>query len=72
MRRQRNRTSMKKQKDSKKKKREREINEMEVSSSPDTEFKKIVIVMLKEFSENFNKKIAVTKKNIETIIKSLK
>lgn len=42
---------------------------MEGSSPPGTEFKTIVIKMLKELSENFNQERATIKKKvIETII----
>ena len=41
---------------------EKEINEVEASNLPDIEFKKIVISMLKELSENYNKEIASIKK----------
>ena len=34
---------------------EKELNEVEPSNLPDIEFKYIVIRMLREFSENFNK-----------------
>ena len=42
---------------------------MEISNLPDIEFKKMVIRILKELSENFNK-IASIKKVIETIKKN--
>ena len=45
---------------------EKELNEMEASNLPDTEFKKMVIRMLKELIENFNKARASIK-DIETI-----
>ena len=41
---------------------EKEINEVEASNLRDIEFKKIVIRMLKELSENYNKEIASIKK----------
>ena len=41
---------------------EKEINEVEASNLRDIEFKKIVIRMLKELSENYNKEIASMKK----------
>ena len=52
---------------------EKELNEMEASNLPDTEFKKMVIRMLKEIGENFKEFIenySSTKKDIETINKS--
>ena len=53
---------------------EKELNEMETSSPPDTEFKTMIRGMLKELggrmgeiSKNFKKKIVSIKKNIKTI-----
>ena len=46
---------------------EKELNEMEESKLPDTEFKTMVIRMLKELSENFNQ---VKNKSIETVKKN--
>ena len=48
MRRQRNRPQVKKTKN--------ELNEMEVSNLIHTESKKVVVMMFKELSENFNRK----------------
>ena len=59
MGRQRNMLQMKEQEKS----LEKKLNEMEASNFPDTEFKKVVIRVLKELSENFNN----IKKDIETI-----
>ena len=52
-----------------KKSPEKELNEMETSNLPGTEFKTLVIRLLKELSENFNKEIVSIKKDIETIKK---
>lgn len=41
---------------------EKELNEMEARNLPDTEFKTLVIRMLKKLSENFNKDIVSIKK----------
>ena len=46
-----------------KKSPEKELNEMETNKLPDTDFKTMVIKMLKEHSENFNN----MEKDIETI-----
>ena len=46
---------------------EKELNEIEASKLPDTEFKTMVIRMLKELSENFNQ---VKNKSIETVKKN--
>ena len=59
MGRQRNMLQMKEQEKS----LEKKLNEMEASNFPDTEFKKVLIRVLKELSENFNN----IKKDIETI-----
>ena len=56
MRRQRNMVQMKEQI----KTPEKELNEMEISNLPDTEFKTLVIRKLKELSEDLNS----TKKNL--------
>ena len=45
---------------------EKELNQMEASKPPDTEFKTMVMRILKELSENFNS----IKKDIETIKKN--
>ena len=66
MERQRNGFQMKEQEKSSKK----ELNDMEEGNLPDIEFKKIVIRMLKELSENYNKEIANIKKDMETIKRS--
>ena len=50
MQRQRNMSQMKEQE----KYPERELNKMETRKLPDTEFKTMVIRMLKELNENFN------------------
>ena len=42
---------------------EKELNEMKASKLPDTEFKAMVIRILKELGENFNR----IKKDMETI-----
>ena len=52
-----------------KKSPEKELNEMETSNLPGTEFKTLVVRLLKELSENFNKEIVSIKKDIETIKK---
>lgn len=43
-------------------KKHTQLNKMEASNLPDTEFKAQVIRMLKELSENLNKEIASIKK----------
>ena len=45
---------------------------METSNLPDDEFKTLVIRMLDELSENFNKEIGNIKKEIENIKKRQK
>ena len=59
------------------KKKKKTLNEMEASNRPDTEFKPLVITMLKEFRrkidelrENFNKEIVSIKEDTETITKN--
>ncbi|KAF6323390.1 hypothetical protein mRhiFer1_008368 [Rhinolophus ferrumequinum] len=44
-----------------------ELNETEATNLPETEFKTLIIKMLKEFSENFNKEITSIKKDIEAM-----
>ena len=44
---------------------EKELNEMEASKLPDTEYQPMVIRMLKELRENFNS----IKKDMKTILK---
>ena len=48
----------------------KKLNEMEASKLLGTEFKTMVIKMLGEFSENFNKEKTSIKKYIETIKRS--
>ena len=50
MQKQRNKSQMKKQE----KCPEKELNEMEASKLPGTEFKTVVLRMFKELSDNFN------------------
>lgn len=45
---------------------EKELNEMESSNLLDTEFKRLVIKMLKELGEKFNKERICIKKDTET------
>ena len=70
MRRQRNKSQMKEQD----KTPEKELHEMETSNLPDAEFKTLVIMMLNELrrgvdelSENSNRAIGNTKREVETI-----
>ena len=49
---------------------EKELNEIEASNLPDIDFKTMIIRMLKELSEHFNKEIASIKKEIELIKKN--
>ena len=58
MRKQGNMTQMKEQE----KTPVKELNEMEISNLSDTEFKILVIRMLKKLSENFNKEMICIKK----------
>ena len=58
MRKQGNMTQMKEQE----KTPVKELNEMEISNLSDTEFKILVIRMLKKLSENFNKEMICLKK----------
>ena len=46
-----------------------QLSEIKVSNLPDTAFKTLVMRMLKELSENFNKETSI-KKGIETIKKN--
>ena len=50
-----------------KKSPEKELNEMETSNLPGTEFKTLVVRLLKELSENFNKEIISIKKDTKII-----
>ena len=43
------------------------LNKMETSNLPDTQFKIMAISMLKELSENFNKEIISIKKDTKII-----
>ena len=45
---------------------ETELNNMEASNLPETEFKTLVIKILKKLSENFNRERVSIKKAIET------
>ena len=58
MERQRNTDQMKE----KEKSLEKELNELEANHLSDIEFQKMVIRMLKDLSENFNKEIASIKR----------
>ena len=49
---------------------EKELNEMEANNLADAEFKTLVIRMLKELNENFNKEIESIKCEVETITKN--
>lgn len=49
---------------------QKELNEMEASKLLDTEFKTMVVRMLEELSENFDKEKTSIKKYIETIKRS--
>ena len=51
---------------------EKELKEMEASNLPETEFKTLVIRMLKKLSENLNKEKVSIKKDIETIEKLMR
>ena len=47
---------------------EKELNEMEVSNLPDTEFKTLVIRMLKELSEDLNSIKKIQSETQDTLI----
>ena len=51
---------------------EKELNEMETSNLPILELKKMLIMMLRDLSENFNKETVSIKKDIETVKNSQK